>query len=487
MPFRPFTARSMPKRRSFGASGFKRSIKRRAPARRVAKRSFLKPAQFSRRKPSANPPRLKRSAKATGGRPSFSHVGAGVRVQHREYITDIVSSGTTGKFKLNVQEGINAGNKDMQPWLAGIAKNFQRYMITDMTVHYNSTSGSVSTTQALGEVMMAYHDNVSHIAPATKADMLILSKSVSVVASANASFKLPCAPKWRYVRGTNEVAFNAATHGTRDTYDDGMFYLATAGIPVADVAIGELWVSYNIVLDGKTSPNTAQYGLGDVGAWVLYETRQSRNVAIGSGAMANPGPKFHTTGGVFADDKRLIDTRSASNICYTETNLGTDNLFKYVCATSAGSDVIHLPNRTAMWRIQSVIMTESPSGTKYLDSVTNFGDRVIKWEQYTGAVQDGNQIASDVGADGTLVQNHSCQEQAELANMFVGTVTKDYYVAAYGIQYFKVEASATAPSIYLQSLKMSWCAAGLIGINCRVLIQQVAEMPTSAVNRYYQG
>jgi len=256
--FAGFAKRLSSKRRT-GAARRKPSggYARKAKPRR--KFTGASPARIFKRQRPTNVVRLKRSRGAIGGTSSISAVaGNGMKMSHREFLTDVVAGPL---FAIQFQGGINAGNKTLFPWLSALAQSFQRYRFTRLQFHYHSTSGNTSVSQALGEVMMAYHDNVSYAAPANKQELLVNSHAAAFVASSSGTHTCNVSNNYRYVRGS-APAFETESHGTRDTYDEGRFFLASQGIPNANTTIGELWVSYTVELEGKMQASKAAYSAG---------------------------------------------------------------------------------------------------------------------------------------------------------------------------------------------------------------------------------
>lgn len=267
--------------------------------------------------------KLKAKTNYHSSAPNFAQVGAGaIRVTHREYIQEVRSA--TNAFELNKTFHINVGDKENFPWLARIAHNFQRYRLNSCTFHFNSTSGSVSSTQALGEVVGAYHDNVTTAVPQNKQQLLQLSKSASCVTSNNCSFPIPVEGKFRYVRGV--VGQGTDSHGTRDTYDEGKFFLATQGTPGTDVNVGELWVSYDVTLDGKAAAGMVE-GTGSGGYARLAQKAAFDGDYVTVIADSN-GPMAAT-----ATNLSKIKSESAGGLAMTYSDDGSGDIIKLSGAT----------------------------------------------------------------------------------------------------------------------------------------------------------
>lgn len=72
-------------------------------------------------------------------------------ITHREYIGDVITSGTAGAFKTNTYY-INPGLNKTFPWLSQIAQNFESYRMLGCAFEFKSMSSDAlnSTNTALG-------------------------------------------------------------------------------------------------------------------------------------------------------------------------------------------------------------------------------------------------------------------------------------------------------------------------------------------------
>lgn len=175
--------------------------------------------------------------------PVLSNTRSATRVQHREYITDILSS--TG-FNLSSYP-INAGLPTF-PWLAGVAQSFEQYKLHGLIFEYKSTSANAltSTNTALGTVIMATEYDSTKPVFTDKRSMENYLYSTSSPPSLSAMHPVECAIAVNvlddlYVRSgstTSDIRFN----------DLGLFQIATIGMQAAGVNIGELWCTYDIEL-----------------------------------------------------------------------------------------------------------------------------------------------------------------------------------------------------------------------------------------------
>lgn len=178
--------------------------------------------------------------------PVFSSNMAGmVRVQHREYITDILS---TTDFN-NLEFPINPALSVTFPWLSKLAQNFEQYQIHGLIFEFKTGSSDAlnSTNTALGYVVMATEYNSLAAGYQNKLEMENAIFACSTKPSLSTIHAVECAPNQStlnilYTRtgfeniGASDIRF----------YDLGKFNLATIGMQAIGANLGELWVSYDI-------------------------------------------------------------------------------------------------------------------------------------------------------------------------------------------------------------------------------------------------
>jgi len=192
----------------------------------------------------------KRVANGSPAIPLMHGSGQSIVVRHKEYITDIISSGTANTFQCSQAYALNPGLSSVFPWLSTIAQQFQEYTWKGIVFHYESTSGNsiASTNTSLGTVMMGTQYKTT--APAFTNKQVMLNEYFTSDAKPSESFCHPieCDPKEnpynvQYVRG-------AAVPVGEDpkTYDLGAFYYASTGMQGTNVNMGELWVTYEVEL-----------------------------------------------------------------------------------------------------------------------------------------------------------------------------------------------------------------------------------------------
>lgn len=179
--------------------------------------------------------------------PSVRNRVNGVRVCHREFLTNVVAPETdlTSQFNLAFSGRINPGNARVFPWLATIASRFESYLFRTLRFIYEMQS----STSNSGTVMIVIDYDTVDPPPASKEQMM------SYVGATRSPPWFACvfnsAPgdlrkaKTYYVNATEENP-----PGTDPkTYFVGNVYCATeAGNLAAAQSWGELYVEYEVDL-----------------------------------------------------------------------------------------------------------------------------------------------------------------------------------------------------------------------------------------------
>lgn len=204
-------------------------------------------------------------------RPEFTTVSEGLRITHREYIGDVVSSSNTNFFNNSVYS-VNPGLSATFPWLATVAQQFQEYEWMGLIFEYQTTSADAlnSTNTALGTVIAVanYRVDVPYGNLPFLGKQQMLDQFWAYDEKPSKSFIIPieCDPKEnpmnvQYIRGGP-----VPTGEDPKTYDICALNIATMGLQGSNVNCGELWVSYDVILKkpqpiGMTAAysNSAQY------------------------------------------------------------------------------------------------------------------------------------------------------------------------------------------------------------------------------------
>lgn len=218
--------------------------------------------------------KYKRNSLAEGEVPVMHSSKDGVRIRHREFIQDLSGSVAFA----NTSFAMNPGLPESFPWLSAIAQNFEEYRWEGLVFEFKSTSADAlnSTNTALGTVILSSEYNVTQPAYVNKQQMENSMWAMSVKPSCDAIMPVECEPHLNPL--ANQYIRTGAVASGQDArlYDLCNVQVATVGMQAAAV-IGELWVSYDVVLMKPQldsglglALNSAHYKLNSVAVTTAY-------------------------------------------------------------------------------------------------------------------------------------------------------------------------------------------------------------------------
>lgn len=210
--------------------------------------------------------------KSSNSVPMMHSIGTSVTVRHKEYLGDVLTSATARQFK-NTSYPINPGVPQTFPWLSGIASAYTEYEFKGLVFHFQTTSGEYSGSGdvAVGSVMMATKYRSTDKPFSSKLELLNEFFSTSSKVADSSAHAIECAPN-QTVLGSRYVR-NAPTDivGDEKFYDLGEFNIATIGVAGSAINVGELWVTYEVILrKPRLMPFSAVYTAHYIGSGVSY-------------------------------------------------------------------------------------------------------------------------------------------------------------------------------------------------------------------------
>jgi len=192
----------------------------------------------------------------SNGVPVFGKDGRrAIRVTEREYIGDVLANGTVVSSATafnNVGYRINPGLSGTFPWLSTVAQQFEDYEMLGCVFEFVSTSSEYNgSSQALGTVIMATDYDPVDSNFTSKIQMENEDYANSTKASESAIHGVECNPRERASRVYKIRSAAVPSGAVIGDYDIGNFQIATQGMSVSGVNLGELWVSYDILFYKK--------------------------------------------------------------------------------------------------------------------------------------------------------------------------------------------------------------------------------------------
>lgn len=218
------------------------------------------------------------------GVPAMHKVGSDIRVSHREYMGEVISSATANTFKVE-KYPINPGLRNSFPWLSAVAQQYEQYKIHGLVFEFRSNSGNAlnSTNTALGSVVMGASYRPSSTTPTNKQMIMNYEWANETVPSKDMIMGIECDPaslayKQYFTRGSNSIPADDSVN----QYDIANLYIATNGCQGTSVVLGSLFCSYDIELQHSIDSS-------DVGQWLHQaKYRMPAQTITSSNAGASP-------------------------------------------------------------------------------------------------------------------------------------------------------------------------------------------------------
>lgn len=218
-----------------------------------------------------------------------------VRFRHKEYISDVISSGTIGAFQLDTYP-LNPGIAQSFPFLAALAQNFQTYKMHGLVYEFKSMSANAlnSTNTALGSVISCIDYNAATGPFVSKQDMLNSLGAIDAKPSECFLMGVECDPKKIPVNELYVRTSAVPTGQDARLYDLGVLNIASTGMQAANVNLGELHVIYDIELMLPILNNTGttdatcmiNFALGSITSSTLFPEYSS---SLPQGSDVNSG------------------------------------------------------------------------------------------------------------------------------------------------------------------------------------------------------
>jgi len=218
--------------------------------------------------------------------PQISNMGGSdgaVVIRHKEFIMDIKSATT---FNILGQFPLNPGSSQTFPWLSKVARNFTQWQPQGISFEFKSTSGSLASTQALGEVVFATNYNAGDKPFTSKQQMMNEIFSASGAPSANMSHPIECDPNQSTIKHLYVSSDTVPADQPVQFYNLGNTYIAAQGQSFPDVALGELWITYQIALFKPQLPSVDHNDAGN------YQHLQYELPAFNGAVTAFPLPSL---------------------------------------------------------------------------------------------------------------------------------------------------------------------------------------------------
>jgi len=178
---------------------------------------------------------------------SFGEDATTIRLRRREFLADVLAPITPGTFT-NYTYPINAGMRASFPFLSQLAANYEEYCFDGLVFEFISSASPYVSASSLGTVIASMAYNASSPSFTNKYTMENSAAAISTRIDKNLMYGVECA-KGSNPQNCYYVRSGASTLPLTTT-DLGNFQLAVAPASTvpASAVLGELWVTYDVVL-----------------------------------------------------------------------------------------------------------------------------------------------------------------------------------------------------------------------------------------------
>lgn len=172
-----------------------------------------------------------------------------VLVRRREYLGEVITSSSVNTASI-ASYPINPGLSSTFPFLSQLAANFEEYVIEGLCFEFKSMSADAlnSTNTALGNVVMATEYNAAAPNFTDKASMESTIFADSSKPSESMIHYIECSRTQTVISDLYIRTGSVPSGQDQKFFDLGNFQIGTFGFQAQSVDVGELWVSYQVVL-----------------------------------------------------------------------------------------------------------------------------------------------------------------------------------------------------------------------------------------------
>lgn len=162
------------------------------------------------------------------------NINGGIRVTHREYLSEIYANQSFGVSVFPVNPGMTTGF----PWLSSLANAFEKYKVHKLKYDFVN----VSATSERGRVTLAFDYDALDEDPTSKVDVFQFEGAAEGSVWSTLQLPVKTNPKELYTR-------MGAVSGDLKTYDFGKVVVGVSNTSLASTeVVGELFVEYEIEL-----------------------------------------------------------------------------------------------------------------------------------------------------------------------------------------------------------------------------------------------
>lgn len=199
--------------------------------------------------------------------PSFGTSTDAVVITNREYVRDVYCPLSLKAFQIADSIALNPGLGESFPWLSQVAMNYEEYEFMQLAVTFKSTiDQSLATNGQSGQVALTTSYNADSDPFGSKQEMMAYSGGMSCKTNQSMIHGIECDPAKNSGSPGKYVRPGYVTTGTLKDFDLGCTYLSILDAPTQflGVTLGELWVSYTVVLRKPKLSVGENYNVGRI-------------------------------------------------------------------------------------------------------------------------------------------------------------------------------------------------------------------------------
>jgi len=323
----------------------------------------------------------------------------GIVLTHKEYIGDVYANDVGVNFSVQ-SYSLNPGLTSTFPWLSQIANNYEEYEIIQCAFTYKPTCSDNQETAGLGTVCAVTIYDVNDPDYTNKRDVLTGAGANAVVITGSLVHGVECDDEQNSGSSQKYVRNGPVVGTSLKDYDAAKVNFCVVGTApsIANQTIGELWISYTVMLR-KMKMFSAQ-GLGIRKDMFVFR-RNGRTVGVeGTGDLTDVMGQFAlhsdddsglTVGGSKPYCFRSLDSNIGVQVLPGKIDFGTSGIKYQACVLEFPANV----QGTFMMTLRGELTTESSVG------VTNPG--VTDWTTfYKTASETLDQTVPYAGAQASI-------------------------------------------------------------------------------------
>jgi hypothetical protein len=322
--------------------------------------------------------------------PSFGPISdtGEISITHREFVSDVYAP-SSGQFS-NTTYPLNPGMEQTFKWLSQIACNYEEYEIKQLIFTFKTTVSDFQTsTGVVGQILVTPQYNLDNEPFTDKEAMMTYHGGASSKLSGNLLCGVECDPAKLAGAPGKYVRFQGLEQGQDiKEFDLGRLNVAMVDVPspLFNQAVGELWVSYTVVL---RRPKVVS-GQG--------EALSMDRFAVGT-PITTDSP-FVSTADLVSADREMWDTTAQRNLIAPQNSIGTSLVCDASTAITLGGNSVNIPIYPAGWdSIFYSYIAAAPASSKVIRSLA-----LVFPADYTGSVEINYSIRGAAVVSGSPVQ-----------------------------------------------------------------------------------